>query len=292
MRPTLRGRHRLGPLTVHLHDPFGLTRRSVDVGPTTEIIVLPRIHPLPGRRPSGSGQGTAGEIPHMVALHGEDDQSIREYRDGDDLRRIHWPATARTGNLVVRQEDRPSRRRAVLVLDPRQPAHVGTGPGSSFEWMVSAMASVLSHVSDFGYAVHLLTPETVRSGHVDLATDPADGLRVLAVTETVPSADAEQLIQVSHSLLAPGGLCVVIVVAFDDTLVSRLARQRPPGVNGIALVVPGPANTAGTIDTRRTLEAFTNSGWRATAIRPHDTVSTAWSRVISADPVSALRSTR
>ena len=45
-------------------------------------------------RPPGSGVGAEGAIPHMVALHGEDDVSIREYRDGDDLRRIHWPATA------------------------------------------------------------------------------------------------------------------------------------------------------------------------------------------------------
>ncbi|PID95990.1 MAG: DUF58 domain-containing protein [Actinomycetales bacterium] len=283
VRPTVRGRHRLGPLTVHLRDPFGLTRRSVDVGATTEIIVLPRIDPLPGRRPSGSGLGTEGEIPHLVALHGEDDQSIREYRDGDDLRRIHWPTTARTGSLVVRQEDRPSRRRAVLMLDPRRPAHVGTGPGSSFEWGVRAMASVLNHVNDVGYAVHLLTPETVRSGQVNLATDPANGLRVLAVTETVPSAEAEQLVQASHSLLAPGGLCVAIVVAFDDTLVSRLARQRPSGVNGLALVVPGPADQVGTIGTARAVELFTESGWRATAVRPGDTISTAWPRVASRD---------
>lgn len=59
--------------------------------------------------------------PHMVALHGEDDQTVREYRDGDDLRRIHWPASARTGELMVRQEDRPAKRRAVVILDHAPP---------------------------------------------------------------------------------------------------------------------------------------------------------------------------
>ena len=54
------------------------------------------------------GLGSEGSVPHMIALHGEDDVSVREYRDGDDLRRIHWPATARTGDLMVRQEERPA----------------------------------------------------------------------------------------------------------------------------------------------------------------------------------------
>ena len=67
----------------------------------------------------------------MVALHGEDDQTVREYRDGDDLRRIHWPATARTGELMVRQEDRPAKRRAVVVLDSRSSGHARVRVGTA-----------------------------------------------------------------------------------------------------------------------------------------------------------------
>ena len=105
---TLRGRHRLGPLGVRVRDPFGLTTRIAPCcrGPPRSSC-CPRSCPLGGGHPPGSGVGAEGAIPHMVALHGEDDVPIREYRDGDDLRRIHWPATARTGELMVRQEDRP-----------------------------------------------------------------------------------------------------------------------------------------------------------------------------------------
>ncbi|OLP72781.1 hypothetical protein BJM39_09955 [Salmonella enterica subsp. enterica serovar Javiana] len=108
----MRGRHRLGPLGVRLRDPFGLSTRVAAISGSSDILVLPRILPLGGGQPPGSGVGAEGAIPHMVALHGEDDVSIRSYRDGDDLRRIHWPATAKTGELMVRQEDRPARRRA------------------------------------------------------------------------------------------------------------------------------------------------------------------------------------
>ena len=49
---------------------------------------------------------------------------------------------------MVRQEDRPARRRAVIVLDPRAGGHRGTGPSGSFEWAVTAAASVVAHLAD------------------------------------------------------------------------------------------------------------------------------------------------
>ena len=108
VRPHVRGAHPLGPLRVWTRDPFGITSAASIVEGTGSILVTPRIHPLTTGRALGRGVGTEGSIPHQVALHGEDDQSIRGYREGDDLRRIHWPATARMGELMVRQEDRPA----------------------------------------------------------------------------------------------------------------------------------------------------------------------------------------
>ena len=60
------------------------------------------------------------------------------YRDGDELRRVHWRSTARHGELMVRREEQRWRNRAVLLLDTRARAHSGTGAGSSFEFAVSA----------------------------------------------------------------------------------------------------------------------------------------------------------
>ena len=50
--------------------------------------------------------------------------STREYRYGDDLRKVHWRATARTGQLMVRLEERPWRAQATLLLDTRARAHL------------------------------------------------------------------------------------------------------------------------------------------------------------------------
>jgi uncharacterized protein (DUF58 family) len=237
VRSHLRGRHPLGPLTVVLRDPFGLTNRFAEVGSTGDIVVLPRIDPLVGGRPPGNGVGAEGEIPFMIALHGEDDQSIREYRDGDDLRRIHWPATARTGDLMVRQEDRPARRRAMILLDPRALAHQGHGATSSFEWAVSAAASVVAHLAGLGYATHLICSETVHDGQAAMTTDADHALDVLAEAETGPELELAELVRAAHPVTASGGLVVAILADRDEESLRQVASLRQPGGSGLAIVL-------------------------------------------------------
>src|SRR3712207_8466628 len=83
----------------------------------------------------------------------------RAYRHGDDLRKVHWRATARSGELMVRLEERPWKAQATLLLDTRSRAHLivrptpagrraatATGPETpppdSLEWLVEAAASI------------------------------------------------------------------------------------------------------------------------------------------------------
>jgi uncharacterized protein (DUF58 family) len=237
VRSHLRGRHPLGPLAVVLRDPFGLTNRFAEVGATGDIVVLPRIDLLAGGRPPGNGVGAEGEIPFMIALHGEDDQSIREYRDGDDLRRIHWPATARTGDLMVRQEDRPARRRAVILLDPRAGAHRGHGASSSFEWAVSAAASVVAHLAGLGYATHLICSETVHDGQAAMTTDADHALDILAEAETGPESELSELVRATHPVTASGGLVVALLADRDEEALRQVASLRQPGGSGLAIVL-------------------------------------------------------
>src|SRR6185436_20502300 len=161
IRSHVRGRHRLGPLELRSSDPFGLATMAASLTGSTEVLVLPRIEVLGSGQPRGDGMGAEGAIPHMVAEHGEDAVAIRSYRDGDDLRRIHWPATAHRSELMVRQEDRPARRRAVIVMDSRSSGHRGSGASGSFEWSVTAVASIIAHLTTQSYAVHLVSGETV-----------------------------------------------------------------------------------------------------------------------------------
>ena len=119
-----RGRHTLGPLRLRLVDPFGLVMRSASGADTVSLLVVPRVRPLgPGGPAGGHGGGGDGSR-RSIAVHGEDDVSVREYRHGDDLRKVHWRTTARTGELMVRLEERPWRAQATLLLDTRSRAHL------------------------------------------------------------------------------------------------------------------------------------------------------------------------
>lgn len=281
VRSHLRGRHTLGPLTVQLRDPFGLTSRFARVGASSEILVLPRISPLNGRRPPGDGVGMEGETPHMLALHGEDDQSIREYRDGDDLRRIHWPATARTGELMVRQEDRPARRRAVILLDPRADAHRGRGTGSSFEWAVGTAASVVAHLSGFGFAVHLICSETVHDGQAATTTEPERALDILAEVSTGSGHELSELVRAAHPITASGGLVVAVLADRDEEDIRQVASLRQPGGTGLAVVIDTasfaePRQGHATGGARAFAELLRTAGWSVTTATASQSAPTVW----------------
>ena len=289
VRSHTRGVHRIGPLGVRVRDPFGLTLRTAAVSGDAEVVVLPKVVLLPHGRSLGSGIGSEGSIPHMVALHGEDDQTVREYRDGDDLRRIHWPATARTGDLMVRQEDRPAQRRAVVLIDPRPSAHGGSGASSSFEWAVTAAASVAVHLCDSGYAVHLVCAETVETTRAAETMTPDEILDVLAVATLREDTGEDEILRAGQALAAAGGFLVAIVGPSGRDVTSRVASLRQPGTTGLALVLD--ARSFGTSDAEEAephVDTLRLAGWRAIAVRRDEDVAHVWA-ILTAAAVGGSR---
>ena len=294
VRSHTRGVHRIGPLGVRVRDPFGLTLRTAAVSGDAEIVVLPKVVPLPQGRSLGSGIGSEGSIPHMVALHGEDDQTVREYRDGDDLRRIHWPATARTGELMVRQEDRPAKRRAVVVLDTRAVGHGGSGRSSSLEWCVTTAASVTAHVVDAGYAVHLLTadPRADTGVHHDEALQ--DALETLARVGLGGEDGLRAVLHAANTLTSQGGLVVYVGGPVGDDDARTLSALRQPGSAGAAMVVDPEAfagrSRKGAAESARaeaTLATLQSSGWMTTPVDARTTQALAWAAVVGGQVVGA-----
>lgn len=280
LRYTVRSRHRgafpLGPVVLRLRDPFGLTFLTLQLSSRSEVLVLPRTHHLGEGRVRGTSRGSEGEMPQMVALHGEDDVSIRSYRDGDELRRVHWPATAHRGELMVRQEDRPARRRAVLLLDSREGAHPGKGVRPSYEWAVSAIASVAVHLAPQGFVIHLLTDSTLREGSADHPVELDPALTVLARATPEPDARLARLAAVAAPFAAGGVLVVAAVVAHDGDDLRALASIRQPGSRALAFVLD-PARFGGT--TREGEEAagvLAQAGWRTVRCGPHTEIPQAW----------------
>lgn len=189
-----RGRHAVGPLRVDVQDPFGLVYRRHAFGAAEMLTVLPRRVELPPIAPRGaSDDGATRPAPQNVGL-GDDDIIARSYLPGDALKRIHWKATARRDQLMVRQEEQRVTPRAAVILDT-EPTSQGTARdrkdsweySPAFEWSVVAAASITAHLVRAGYVVALQSNGTsvdrvISEGHDTFEDSMVD----LAVVEPQP----------------------------------------------------------------------------------------------------------
>src|SRR5260370_421042 len=157
IRSDVRGLYSLGPLKVRVADAFGMVEISRSFTERSKLVVTPRIVTLPATHTAADWLGAGDRRMRIAATAGEDDAAPRPYRDGDDLRRVHWRSTARHGELMVRREEQPWHSRASLFLDTRSMAHAGSGIGSSFEYAVSAAASIGVHLAHQQFEMQMLT---------------------------------------------------------------------------------------------------------------------------------------
>lgn len=162
--PPRRGLYPIGPFVVEYEDPFGMVNSVVAVGEADRLVVVPDVVELPAGGPAlADGEGTAILVQRRVAGN-DDDLTTREYRPGDALRRVHWRASARHGELMVRQEEHRSHPDARILVDTRQGGYPDAipDPGESwsptahsdaFEWVVRMTASLGVHLESCGFRV-------------------------------------------------------------------------------------------------------------------------------------------
>ena len=137
-----RGVYELGPVTVTAVDPLGLFRLTRRFGRRDTVLVYPSAPELPNFYiPPANlpGEGRFRQRTHNVT---PTVSGVREYAPGDSYNRIHWPATARTGELMVKQFELDPSSDIWIVLDLEQGVHVGEGDDSSEEIAVSICASI------------------------------------------------------------------------------------------------------------------------------------------------------
>ncbi len=213
-----RGVFAIGPLEAERTDPFGLARRSSAIAPVTELTVYPRIdkvRPLP----DSPGRDRHHTTPRAAAvgLTGEDFYALRAYAQGDDLRRVHWPSTARRDELMIRQNEVPWQGRAMVVLDIRARIHTD----ASLEAAVSAAASVITACWQHGSVVRLITTDGVDSGFGSGAGHLEVILARLAVLEPTGAVDLESL---GPQRAVDGAVAVVTTTSVEAAELERLTR--------------------------------------------------------------------
>ena len=286
VRSDVRGKYRVGPLTIRMADPFGLCELTRSFSAVDQLVVTPVVSPLPSTGLGGEWAGGGDTQARQVASAGEDDASTREYRYGDDLRKVHWKSTARTGELMVRREEQPWQSRATLLLDTRANAHYGDGPGSSFEWSVAAAASIGVHLARHGYTLRYMTDTGTEVSGATFATAEPTLLDQLAVVE--PSTRGS-LSATAARLRSHGGEGLIVAVcgtlSADEAM--ALGRLRNSAAACIAVLVDTASWTAlgprAKAETEAALESgaalLRQAGWRVIVARHGTTLASLWPQV-------------
>lgn len=122
-----RGRYLIPPVELGHSDPLRLLHRGRPSGGELVVHVYPRVHLL-ATITAGGPQDAEGQTTSNAPLGGVAFHSLREYAPGDDWRRIHWGATARTGTVMTRHVVVPDEPRQLVVLDTSSVPY----PGAQF----------------------------------------------------------------------------------------------------------------------------------------------------------------
>ncbi|MEZ0490704.1 DUF58 domain-containing protein [Kineococcus sp. TBRC 1896] len=295
VRSEVRGSYPLGPASVVAGDLFGLVRARRVLGTPVVLDVLPRVHPLT-ELSLGELGGTRGSSGGASAAAAPDDASIREYRVGDDLRRVHWRSTARRGTVMVRLDEHPGRPDVVVLLDTREGAHRGRGAGSSLEWAVSAAASATAHLQRRRHRVRLL-----HDGAYDPPSELDETSAARGIMRSLARLGTGARDGLARSVTELGRTEATLLVAVlgdvDEDDVAPLLAARPLGVPALAVLLrtgdwaSAPAARArGERDDRtgpdrldRARLVLSRAGWRTAVAGPEDTVPQVWARLTRLD---------
>ncbi|MCC9179044.1 DUF58 domain-containing protein [Arthrobacter sp. zg-Y750] len=304
LRSGRRGLYSIGPVTAEFLDPFGLAKTVHTLGGTNQLAVAPAPRDLPPA-PIVGPAGTDGSSPsRRRGTPSEDDVTTREYRYGDPMRRVHWAATARHGELMVRQEEPVTAPTASILLDQRRPAYGSPGAfgaddgglltSEAFEWAVSAVISSAVFFAESGYAVRF-TDELFRPGlsrspsavdaderlfhGADGLQDLAEGLAALGLADPAqvtggpaPAAPFGDLLLDGLSAgRSPGPLLVVAgrISAAEAAALAPAARYSAQPM--VLMVSDRPA------EQRQAQRILHEAGWSTVAVGPGTPVPAAWS---------------
>jgi hypothetical protein len=269
-------------MSVRVSDPFGLVELGRSFHSTASLTVTPRTVPLPPIPLGGAWTGSGDNRPRAFAVGSAEDVTVREYRRGDDLRRVHWRSSARVGELMVRREEQPWQSRATLFVDNRLSAHQGQGIASSLEAAVSAAASVAVHLGQRGFTVRLVTSsgdDLSTTWHTrDTELNTRAMLEALAVVQPVTNTriDTGWLAESTH-----GGLLLAVIGAITDADGPMLRRMHHHAGAALALALDvsawAPASGAGLGTVPASARPLlVRQGWRAVTLRPRDRLDLVW----------------
>ncbi|MDH3707411.1 MAG: DUF58 domain-containing protein [Acidimicrobiia bacterium] len=214
----------VGPLRIEIVDPFGLAQARTSAAPRADLIVHPVVHLLQALpQPDGTDPHAGTDVSAPLSVSGDEFHALRPYVSGDDLRRIHWPSSARHDQLLVRQDERPRQGRVTVLLDVRTPQCTE----DSLDITASVAASVLHAAQQRRELTRLVTTSGIDTGYGSGAVHADTILRALALVG--PGRPGSLLDAIDATLAHAGRSSVVISTSGltdNDQGALELARRR------------------------------------------------------------------
>ena len=296
IEPDRRGRYQVGPLGVEIVDPFGLAKVTSRGAKPTSFLVHPRTEQLTLPRDFGERRSVSvSALRQPTGATGEDFYTLREYAQGDDLRKIHWPSTAKRGKYMIRQEETPWHTRATLLIDDRQGVHGGFGETASFERAIETIASLVSLYHSSGYSYRLAAAHDPGMSGGKGSHHYHRCLDLLATLEpSGPGSQQDDTALVSRLAeieTRAGAEDTLVIVGGTISSAEAIALSRCRRMFKQVIVVSWPAHRFTSASTKARWEGeklvtdavhlLTRSGIRSLVLGPGDRLAPAWSSLSS-----------
>lgn len=267
-----RGVVRVGPLDVEIADPLGLAKTRLVAAGVSELLVFPtvyRVVPLPQ---SDSIDPYASAFQTLaLGRTGEDFHALRRFDQGDDLRRVHWPSTARHDELMVRQDERPSLGRVTIVVDNRG--------ATMSEDELDIAATIAGSIAMASHRQEDLVRVTSNGGGAArFAASNADIEGILSLLAVLELSTDRSPIPAFHNAQTPDAGGAVILITTEPALGdSQAVRRLLASYTGITTVVIDPSATNS--DAR---PATTASSLRQVTVTASNPFPEVWNQTIGA----------
>jgi len=241
-----RGRHRFAPVRLSISDPFGLAEAGLALEEQQALVVYPRLTELERLFFDGGAGPEHGRRLLLQRPVGFEIHSVRDYQQGESLRRVHWPSTARRGALMVKELEDSPRDEVAVLLDGDAAAVAGSPPNSSFDAAVRAAGSILLAQMRRGRRCVLTLNTACRETQTVSSHGPEweRALELLAAAEPDARRPAAALLESGVSEVARSLELVVVTSRVEPALVNRLL-ERALTRRAVALVHVEAASFAG-----------------------------------------------
>ena len=240
---TRRGHFRVEPLLVRTGDPFGLFEASASVGQGVTVVVYPRIERIPMWRLPATNLEGAQSSPERTLQTTPLATSVRPYAPGDAMNRIHWKATARYGQLQVKEFELEQTADAWIVLDLERGVQAGRGDESTVEAGVRVAATVADKailenravgITAAGQRLTIVPTDRGSRQHLKI-------MQLLAAVEGDGSTPLVEAIVGTAQRLRRGMTVVVVTPSLDTSWVRPIGTLRGRGVACVAVLLDAGA---------------------------------------------------